>query len=344
VKRAKASGPTGTRGSRDLFRLLESAGIPAGYARSLLPEWWDGVEHDSPAVVAELKLHLARNLGVDFLDLSGTTPKVTFRLPHVRKLKRSVRYTDSSVSPAAAICVAAARIAAQGCARPFTRMPSADHIRDFVLSELGGNYVSLRGIIQTCWAHGIPVVHVGSLPDGMPRMDGLIVRLEERPVIVTTRNIHFSAWMSFILAHEMGHSASGHLGEDQLLMDEALLDSPSTPPRDDSQESEADSFAFSLLGGTSTDDDPLADLRTPEDLARSAMAVQRERSVDAGHILLRHAYRSGFWKQAMAALGALDRERRALSDLREALFRELIQERLPSSSLEFLSAVTTTRS
>jgi hypothetical protein len=324
----------------DIFRLIEGAGIPAAYARSMLPSWWQDARLDSPASLAELRLNLARNLGLDVLGLSSEVPRVTFKLPHVRKFKRSVRYEEAMVMPAAAIAVAAARVAAAACPHPYRQLPDAVGTRQFILDQLGGKYVSLRGVIKACWAHGIPVIHINTLPDGMPRMDGLVLTIEGRPVIVVSKRTGLSAWMSFIVAHEAGHVALGHCEEDQLLLDETLGEASMTGSERDPDERLADDYALRLLGGAVDLGDPLQGIESPSEQASRAMEIQRREAVDAGHVLLTHAYRANDWQRAIAALMSLDQEDRAISDLHEAMHHEIDRARISPAAAEYLDRVT----
>ena len=329
-----------SKDSNDLFRLIEGAGIPEAYARSMLPSWWQDASLDSPVSLAELRLNLARNLGLDVLGLSSDAPQVRFRLPHVRKFKRSVRYEEALLMPAAAIAVAAARVAAAACPHPYHQLLGPDETRAFILGQLGGKYVSLRGIIKACWAHGIPVIHINTLPDGMPRMDGLVLTVERRPVIVLAKRTELSAWMSFIVAHEAGHVSLGHCEEDQLLLDETLGEASMTGNERDPDERQADDYALRLLGGTVDLGDPLQGVESPADQVSLAMEIQRRGAIDAGHVLLRHAYRANDWQRAIAALMSLDQEKRAISDLHQAMHHEIDRARISPSAAEFLDRVT----
>ena len=326
--------------ANDVFRLLDQMGLPPNYVRSLLPSWWEDTAADSPAGMSEFKVMLARNLGIVVDGLGSKEPRLTFKLPHVRKLKRSIRYSESQLTPAVSIALAAARIAAAACPTDFVPLPDAASLRKFVLKELEAKYVSLRSLIRTCWTHGIPVVHIAEYPDGMPKMDGLVASIQGRPVIVIAKTTDFSAWMSFILAHEIGHIAEGHFQNDELLVDEALTEGSVRSTEPDPEERIADEYALSLLGGVPGAEQRLAATSSATEMARVAMQDHRTQGVDAGHALLRFAYGTGEWGRAVAALKLLDTARSAITDIRQAMMHEIDASLVSDSSLAFLCRVS----
>ena len=323
-----------------LYELLGNAGYPRNYVRSLLPEWWEDEAADTDAGLAEFRLLLSRNLGIEIAGLSSDAPEVIFTLPHERKLKRSTRYTDNQLTPAVSVAMAAARIAAATCTVEYQPLPSPIGLRDVIINSLGGRYVSLRGLIRASWAHGVPIIHLPTFPDGMPKMDGMVASISGRPVVVLSKRISFSAWMSFILAHELGHVWSGHLADGVLIIDEALDERSYERNQHDPEEDEADHFALQALCGDLDADELFTNLDEPRTLAQAALEFQREHQVDAGHLLLRFAYDTDSWQLAIAALGVLDTERRAISDLRMAMTHELALDRVSESSRGFFLRVT----
>lgn len=323
-----------------LYELLGNAGYPRSYVQSLLPDWWDDEAADSAAGLAEFRLLLSRNLGIQIAGLTSDTPEVTFALPHERKLKRSTRYNESQLTPAVSVAMAAARIAAAACPVDYHPIESSDELRRLILDGLGGRYVSLRGLLRAAWSRGVPVIHLPTYPDGMPRMDGMVTLVSGRPVVVLSKRIHFSAWMSFILAHELGHVWTGHLADGDLLVDEALDERSYEGEQPDVEEQEADNFAMQVLCGDQHGGQVFDGLSEPRDLARAAVEFQRKHQVDAGHLLLRFAYDSGNWQLSMAALAVLDTERRAIADLQTAMQHELALDMVAESSKDFFMRVT----
>jgi hypothetical protein len=329
-KRASAS---------DVFDALDRVGLPQPYVRALLPSWWDDRGADSPAGMAEFKLMLSRSLGVSVEELGDERPTILFKLPHVRKLKRSIRYSENQLTPALSVALAAAKVAVAACPIRYSPLPPAAELRNSILSTLGGKYVSLRGLLRICWLHGIPVLHVGSFPDGMPKMDGVVASIDGRPAIVLAKRTLFSAWMSFVLTHEMGHIAEGHFRHGELLIDESLTDSPNEGTPLDAEELAADRYALEVLGHAGDIEQQLAATSSPSDMARAAMTTHRQLGVDAGHTLLRFAYTTGQWDRAVAALKVLDTQLSAVRDVHAAMLHEIDPSLVADSSLAFLHRV-----
>ena len=63
-------------------------------------------------------------------------------------------------------------------------------------------------------------------------------------MIVLCRNSRSSAWLLFILAHELAHIALGHIDDDGMLIDENVKRNIQ-----DTEETEANRFAEEVLSG-----------------------------------------------------------------------------------------------
>ncbi len=318
-----------------IFSKLNEAGFPESCVRHLLPSWWDDRISENPAGLAEFNLAVSRNLGVDVEGLSADKPRIVFRLPGIQKLKRSIRYTEADLTPAVSVAISAARVAVQAARNPYTPLPPAHELRQAILDN-GARYVSLKALLRVCWDHGIPVLHVSQFPDGMPKMDGLAVVVNDRPAIVISKITKFSSWMSFILAHEMGHVANGHCGRGEMIVDVSLDETTYSDNDIDEQESEADNYAMQLLSDNYDISNLSEATADPETLAIAAMAVHRSTGIDAGHLILRHAYLSKNWRIAIAALKGIDTENRAIPDVLTPLEFELDFNAVSKGALAFL--------
>jgi hypothetical protein len=159
-----------------------------------------------------------------------------------------------------------------------------------------------------------------------------------RPVVVICIRKKQPAWLLFILAHELGHIACGHLAEDGSLLDD-WVDESST----DSEEQEANAFAAELLTGTPPQRFRAA-TRWPnaEELAANALRIGRQQMIDPGHVILNYAYSMGkdFYAVANAALARLDPHANAVDAIRSTMADRLDWSRLPDDSSEFLMRVT----
>jgi hypothetical protein len=121
-----------------------------------------------------------------------------------------------------------------------------------------------------------------------------------RPVVVLLKNAKLAEWMVFILAHELGHVALGHLGtqEGAAVVDEKVSlaeegDAASELVGGDVQESEANTYAGGVLvpGGEQI---TLGEPPWPvaERLADFALAFGRKNKVSPGHAVLNAANHS----------------------------------------------------
>ena len=329
---------TDSKQAEKIFQELNDAGFNEAYIRSLLPSWWDDRISDNPAGLSEFVLALSRNLGVDVAGLSADTPRVEFRLPGTQKLKRSIRYTEIQLTPAVSVAHSAARVAIQAIHREYKPLPPAMELRQIILDS-SARYVSLRGLLKVCWEHGIPVLPISQFPDGMPKMDGLALVVKNRPAIVISKTTQFSAWLSFVLAHEMGHISNHHCQNGEMIVDESISETTFNDDAIDEQEHEADEYAIKLLSGDHDIKELSQFATSPDNLAHEAMEIQRAAAIDAGHAILRYAYQSKNWHYATAALRKLDTSGRAESDLQEPLPYELNPNAVAPEAFKFLLRV-----
>src|SRR5262249_3747340 len=152
-------------------------------------------------------------------------------------------------------------------------------------------------LIDYCWSLGIPVIHLSSFPNAK-RPDGLCASVKGRPVIVLCKKVMRSAWLLFILAHELGHVALGHIEDDGVLIDESMSDNVK-----DKEEDDANAFAIELLTGNA-DERFSSSGRWPNatQLAEVALETGTRLRIDPGHIVLNYAHTMGgpFWPIANA--------------------------------------------
>src|SRR5215510_9769204 len=83
-------------------------------------------------------------------------------------------------------------------------------------------WVNLASLVDYCWSVGLPVIHISAFPPKAKKMDRLAYARNGRSAIVLCKNTHQSAYLSFILAHEIGHIIRGHINSDGVLIDEQV--------------------------------------------------------------------------------------------------------------------------
>jgi hypothetical protein len=328
-----------------LYGRLSKVGYTRKFIREagVLPAWWKDDAARSPGAFAQAKLTLATHLGVELESLSDASAEVRLRRPADCRFKRSNCYNEEQLLVAAAIGDRTARLAAAAMSVAVKPVPSAGlEIRQQILDG-GAGSVGLAELLDYCWSLGIPVVQVSRFPPKIVKMDGLAARVRGRPVIILSRNEPSSARMLFILAHELGHIARGHLSENGVLVDEGI-----EPDGRDDEEREANAFAIELIAGAADRRFLPADLgfeRWPnaERLAAAALETGRRERIDPGHIVLNYAHSmSGsrnFWPVAMSALRRIDRGGSAQELVRSKMHDNLDWSGLPEDSCTFLMCV-----
>ncbi len=281
-------------------------------------------------------MHLSRHLGIDITTLQN--PSATLRLKDfgVCKYKKRAGTTDDELLLSRVIATRAAQLAAAAMERPYQPVLSATDLRSSLLDN--APWIGFDHLLDYCWSAGIPVLHVNLFPTGAKRPEGFTLRVQGRPVIVLCREEKQPSWQLFILAHELGHIACGHVPENGALFDEKVQEN--VP---DAEETQADQFAMELLTGKATPSIS-TEGRWPkaERLAELARAFGRRNQVDPGHVVLNYAHTMGrtFYGVARAALKHLNPEADAVAMVRDRQSANLDWERLPEDSSEFLMRMT----
>ena len=156
--------------------------------------------------------------------------------------------------------------------------------------------------------------------------------------VVLSKNAKHSAWLLFILTHELGHIVQGHVSRDGVLVDE-LVDRSSR----DKEEKAANAFALELLTGTpELRVLPTGPGRSARALARAALDAGVHEQIDPGHIVLNCAYQMGgdFFALANAALAQLEPHADAVAIVRSRMFVHLDKTKLPKDTYDFILRVT----
>jgi hypothetical protein len=219
---------------------------------------------------------------------------------------------------------------------------SADALRKEVLTSFRGNWLGLRNLLMTCWSHGVPVVYLAELGQGVTKMDGMVVHTGDRPVIILSKTSPLWAWQLFILAHEVAHIVLGHVAPGEILVDEELSEDSYVSKDNDLDERAADMFAIELLNGrqnaTYTVSDNQLNFR---ELADTAYRYGKAHQIAPGHIVLNFANQSGKWDVGIAAAKVLQGDNPPASVvIGEAMWGGIDPEALPMDTVEFLGRVT----
>lgn len=311
-----------TVGAAQLYKTLGGIGLKKNQVRALLPDWWDDDVASSEVGTWEMITLLSRRLSIDAKGLSngeimpiGSATKMAYK--H-RSSTSADQYKASSLIAGA---LAHAVLAAMPTA--FSRFENAPaQIRELIQQRQGG-IVDFDGLLEFCWSAGIPVIPLPHLPIGVRKMDGAVLLVNGRPAIVIARRNDSRSWLSFILAHELGHYCCGHLADNSTIIDVELKSETTYQAESsaDIQEREADAFALELLGGKMADKviSHWSARATGVELAVNAREGAVSVGASAGHLVLRHAFRTKRWPEAQAGLKFLDEDFDAQQKLTESL-------------------------
>lgn len=330
---------TGTSTSpaeRALRKEFKAVGLKAAEVMGVLPAWWeDAIAH--PSGVVELRGFVAKRFGLEI------SPEGKLRQrPLPQACFKTAKNTDiTSIAPARAMTAAIAKIVASVTIPAWTgTFPrSAIELRASILETKDRPWVGLEGLLHACWSSGVPVIYLPELPVAGPKMDGLVTFGDGRPAIIITKKCSAPAWMLFILAHEMGHLALGHLEmtEGRTLVDESVSEDDGSP---DDQEREANAYALSLLTGGNGRNFRLPKMGTRA-LAHSAKEAGTRNHIDPGHLILNAARNTPMpngkqWPLANEALKSIDQNVPAREMTRAALKKNVNDEFLSDDNFEFL--------
>jgi hypothetical protein len=280
-----------------LIRELRNAGLSDQAIDAAWPSWWTEDAAASSSGRAELRFALARNLGLSPKHLLGE--RVEFVWKDDARFKNLTAEDSSQRAALASFGVAVGRILLRATP-PVTSLlgVSALELRKAILAER--EFVDLLGLLSTCWAAGLPTIHLRVFPLTKKGMNALVVEVSGRHAILLGRDANYPAPIAFTLAHEIGHIALGHLEGAPALVD---LGDPAEVSEFDPQENEADRYALTLLTGQ-----PEPDVRTNLDkftarsLAQAVLYAGPPRRIEPGTLALCVGYRLNTWPVAIASL------------------------------------------
>jgi len=304
-----------------------------------LPDWWEDSLFDNPSNRLSAQMSIARYLGIRLQDLASDTASIAPPIQNVR-LKRGKNADVGGVTGAVAAALHAARTTAvlMKSQLPFTGLRPALEIRDQLLARQECTWPDLPNLLNYCWEHGIGVIHVTRLPNvpKAKKIEGLATFIGDRPVIVLCSGRHSPAWLAFHLAHELGHIMCGHVKPGEA----PLVDIKLEGVNDESQEREADQYAFQVLTGH-PDLNLIADESLKADaLARAAQAFGLRHRIDPGAAALIYGYCQKRIPVAQMALKAMHADKGAGAALASAFRQHVALEDVPESIQRSLSATT----
>jgi len=320
---------------KSAFSSLKAAGYPRSYIERLLPDWWDNSLFKTSAGALQFALILKQRLGLEAsFDFDGHL-LIQENVSSAR-FKRRADTEESELTVAAGIGMAIAKLALFCTTTPYTPPPlDLKQLREKILAINSSTYVDFEGLLRLCWMHGIPVLYLKDLPRSSKRVTGMALSIDGRPAIVLGFGSTQHSRQLFVLAHELGHIISGHLGDNGILIDEDLAEVTDTlietnNRRKDTEEREADAFALAVIrNGHSNPLSAIGRLGSSTALAAKAAVLGQQLGIDPGHLILSYAKEHNDWARANQALEYSPMQSSAI-DVVGRYFRE-------SVSLEALS-------
>ncbi|MDQ1835230.1 hypothetical protein [Massilia scottii] len=329
--------------SKTIYDNLKAFGLTRAQVRKLLPEWWSAEAEQFPDGLAELCMLISRRLSLDATALlkgevrrKGNAVSLAY--------KHSASATVQSLQGATSIALAVAdAVAAAMHGTPVVLPTSPKALAKQARSE-GAGIVSMESLIKTCWKNGIPIVPIPNLPVGIKKMDGAVIKVGDRPVILISKKKSSRAWLAFILAHELGHIGCGHLDDVGSIIDVSLQEQTTfeTGVPADGHEREADEYALEIFGGAVIDErvSSWSKWMSPVELAVKARTAQGELKVESGHLVLRYAFTTKRWPEAMTALNFLSEDAHPEAVMQQYIAANLALDRIADDLRDMVLQVT----
>lgn len=327
----------------DLYRSLHQLGLTKGQVGALLPEWWTPEMAKSEPGLWETAVLLGRRLSLSAPALlRGSIEKA----PGVSapRYKHTVRVTPEQLGPATLIASSLAKAVLGAMPEaPDFNCTSAQELRERLLAKPGGR-VDFNALLDLCWEVGIPVIPLPHLPKGLKKMDAAAIKVGGRAAIIIALKRNSKSWLSFLLAHELGHICRNHVPDNAVLVEGSLTDSTEfdSESQHDAQEREANEFAHAVLGGRGVDEAVAQWPSTmpPVTLATRAKTEGARLHTSPGHLVLRYAFATRRWPEAQIALNFLSEDMEAQHGLVEKMRTEVDTRRIGEDLQEFVEQIT----
>lgn len=286
--------------AKQLRRELRDAGFANAAIDAVWPQWWSSDADSSLAARSELLFTVARRLGMTPSSLSGGEPVFVWRDSTKYKNLSTADPHQQEILAAFGSAVARTMIELVDPPADVVGMPP-ETIRDVLLAS--APVVGAGELVTFCWSVGVPVAQLRVFPLTTKRMHAMSCSIRGRHAVLLGIEYAYAARYAYVIAHEIGHIALGHLHRDGTLLD---IDDPLTLAGRDSEEAEADRFALTVLTGR-PDLEVLADQEEFTGVQLAAAALERgpELGIDPGVLVLALGYQTRRWDVAMAALKRL---------------------------------------
>jgi len=316
------------------MRRLSRAGFKKDFVRSaLLPDWWDITCEDSPDLLPDVEIRVARFLGLPVSTIRDPAAELASPFYAGAQLRRVRDLDRDRLAPAihSAMQIAAAVVRNLRAPVPSPSIPPADGLMWRTQIQHASTAITLDDLVSDLWKRGIPIVAIDVLP--APSFQGLACVVDGRPVVLLGHKHDEPGRVAFFAAHEMGHIASGDCTPDHPVVDER-----EEVADDAAMELRADKYATLALVGRHTV--PKVDAQNARDLAIHASQVERSTGVDAGAVIFAWARLTGNYAKASMAVKALYRGSGARRLLRQHFDRHVDLDSATESDRALLRCVS----
>lgn len=319
-----------------LYQRLANAGFNRPFVRNIvMPEWWEDEIGETPAGYSQGVGLVARHLGLDVRTLYGDAGDIAYYNLGPKRFKKSLNVSEDDLNLAVCLAMRVAELAGYATPAPVNALPvSAKELRSHLLS-LNTACVDLETLVEYCWTAGIPVLHINQFPAKAKKPQGLVVRIEGRPIIVLSDNHKSPAWIAFLLAHELGHVECGHLHDGEPHIDEDIEKKATSQ-----EEREATAYGIEVLTGIPEIKYVGGPISTAGQLAKKAISQGKAGQIDPGALVLNYGKTTADWSRAMTALKSVEGDAEAAAIIRKRMSTALDWERLPEESQQFLRRMT----
>lgn len=283
------------------MRRLAKAGFKDDFVRTaILPDWWDQTCDQDLTLLPDLEIRVARFFNIPLLTVKDSRASISLPSFAGAQLRRIRDLDRDRLFPAIHAAAQVASATVRNLRRPEVppALPPVSGVEWRRLLSPDGQAVRLEHLLTDLWARGIPVIPVEHLP--VPNFQGLACFVENRPVVLLGQKFDEPGRVSFLVAHEAGHLASGDCSAEQIVVD------AEDEVKDDALiEQRADRYGLELLAGSFSP--PTLRSTDFKNLASEAFKMERDLGVDAGVLIASWARNSRDFLTASMATKALYR-------------------------------------
>ncbi len=320
---------------KNIYSLLKSKGIDKKFIREvLLPSWWDENIPSSKAGLYQTISLISKNLGTDLSDLISNKNDIQLSSNFGIKFKQNKSYknlvTDFYPQSLASRLY---NLVEKTYSTEFSlKVRTSDELRELLLKSY--SEINLNNLLEFLWNNGIPVIYVSEYPKDINKLDGMIFRFGNRPVIVISSKRKHDAWLIFILAHELGHLFLNHLNKTGNIIFDSDLEIP-----DNNEEADANNFAINFL---IKDINNIPDINSVSTfkLINILKPESQKFKIDAGVLSLMYAFKSNNFPSVSRALNSMYSGANASVKVIEFMKRNLALENLGEEDLDYFQNIT----